>query len=454
VDHAERMRTERIPVLLFKFGLPSVVALLVHALYNIVDRIVVGQGVGPEGLGALALVFPIMLIQFGFCQLLGGGGGALISIRLGEKRPDLAEAILGNVILLTAIVSTTIPILVLSNIDRILGLFGTSDLLLPYAAEYMSIIFLGTPIMMTGFVLSFLVRAEGSPTTSMQMIVIGAVVNIILDPIMVFGFDLGVRGVALATVLAQCCSASWVVYYYLSGRSKIRFHFHLVRLKLSTTRRIMAIGMAPFMMNLAAGIQNGLLNRQLLIYGGDQAVAAIGVIYVVMSVVLLSIFGIADGAQPIIGFNYGARQFDRVRRTLRLAILSATVIVLGAWILIELFPRAVAWPFCSRSPELLDEVASYMRLFMILAPIIGIQIVGARYFQAIGKAAVSIFLAMTRQFIIFLPVLFLLPIWFGLTGVWIAVPVTDLLSAIVTIFWLRHELGLLRKAELREREAI
>ncbi len=450
LDHAERLRSDRIPVLLFQFALPSVVALLVHALYNIVDRIVVGQGVGPAGLAALALVFPVMLIQFGFCHLIGGGSAALISIRLGEKRSDRAEGVLGNAVLLTAMVAFILPTLVLFNIDRILDLFATAGELRPFAREYMEIIFFGTPIMMTGFVLSYLIRAEGSPTTSMQMIILGAVLNIILDPIMVFGLGWGVRGVAIATVLAQSGSAIWGVCFYARRKSVLRFRLKNLRPKRSILGRIMAIGMAPFMMNLAAGIQNGLLNRQLQIYGGADAVAAMGIIYVAMSIVMLSVFGIADGAQPIIGFNYGARQFGRVRETLKIAIFAATAVTFFLWGVIELFPHAVVWPFCSRNQTMLNDAAKYLRLFMILTPVIGVQIIGARYFQAVGKAAASTFLALLRQCFLFIPILFLLPSWFGLIGVWIATPVADLLSMVITVLWLRYETRELDQADRRK----
>ena len=347
MDRAERLGTERVLPLLVRFSIPAIVGMLVQALYNVVDRIFVGNGVGPLGLAGLSVVFPIMLVQMAFVMLVGLGSTALISIRLGEGRREEAEKIMSNalgLLIIIALVGTTAGILFL---DPVLRLLGASEAVLPYARDYLSIILYGAIFQAVSFGLNHMIRAQGSPKIAMATMLIGAITNTILDPIFIFGFGWGVKGAAIATIISQAVSAVWVLSYFLRGKSQLRLNLRgIYRIELSNVLQIASIGFAPFAMQLASSVQNLILNQSLLRYGGDLAISAMSIVFSINTLVLMPIFGINQGAQPILGYNYGAKQYQRVRRLSSMRRLLPPLWLLWAFwppvcFLCSLFPSSV-----------------------------------------------------------------------------------------------------------------
>ncbi|MBN2049613.1 MAG: MATE family efflux transporter, partial [Spirochaetales bacterium] len=335
-------------------------------------------------------------------------------------------------------------VLTMLFLEPLLRIFGASEASLPYAKQYLSIILLGIPLQSIGFGMNNFIRAEGSPKTAMATMMIGAVMNIILDPLFIFVFDLGIRGAALATIIAQGVSSLWVLAYFLGRRTANRLQPEMMRLKPSLIRRIIAVGMAPFAMQLAASVIVALFNTKLLAFGGDTAISVFGIMNSVTMVVLMPIFGINQGAQPIIGYNHGAGFHHRVRQAVRLAAVAATAVVLVGFAFIMGFPRAILGLFNRKDPELLRMGVEGMRVFLSALPVVGFQIVGSGYFQALGKAKKAMFLSLSRQVLILVPALLILPRFLGLKGIWLTGPVSDTLAAVITAFMLYKEF---RKSE-------
>jgi putative MATE family efflux protein len=454
-DRARRMGEGSIPRLLLSFSVPAIVGMMVNALYNVVDRIFIGRGVGPLGIAGATVGFPIMLVLMAFGMLVGMGGAALISIRLGEGKKEEAARILGNSFILLILVSAVLTILGLIFLEPLLRSFGASETILPYARQYVSIILAGSMFMGIGFGMNNFIRAEGNPRIAMATMLIGAVLNIILDPIFIFALNMGIRGAALATILSQAVAAAWVLSYFLGKRSSLPLRGANLRLDPRILRAIVAIGSPPFVMQLAASVLNAILNNQLQRYGGDLAISAMGIMYGIVMFMFMPIFGLNQGAQPIIGFNYGARKYDRVKKTLVLAIVTATAIVMVGFFVTRFFPGALIRLFSGDNPELVDLGSRAMRMFLLMMPVIGFQIVSANYFQAVGKPRPAMILSLSRQVLILIPALLILPRFFGLDGVFIAGPVADLTSAILTGTWLLFELRSLGReagADLRDAE--
>ena len=443
-DRARRMGEGGIPRLLLSFSVPAIVGMMTNALYNVVDRIFIGRGVGALGLAGATVGFPIMLVLMAFGMLVGMGGGALVSIRLGENKKPEAERILGNSLILLIAISAVLTALGLIFLDPLLRLFGASDTILPYAREYVSIVLAGSVFMGLGFGMNNFIRAEGNPRIAMATMLIGAVLNIALDPIFIFGLKLGIRGAALATVLSQAVAAAWVLSYFLGKTSSLSLRAANLKLDLGILRRIVAIGSPPFVMQLAASVLNAILNNQLQRYGGDLAISAMGILYGVMMFIFMPVFGLNQGAQPIIGFNYGAGKYDRVRKTLVLAIGAATAIMLVGFVVTRVFADAVVRLFSGDNPELIALGTQAMRIYLAMMPVIGFQIVSANYFQAVGKPRPAMILSLSRQVLLLIPALLILPRFFGLLGVFLAGPTADLGSAILTGTWLFFELRALR----------
>jgi putative MATE family efflux protein len=328
-------------------------------------------------------------------------------------------------------------------------MFGASEDVLPYAKQYLSVILWGSVFQGIGFGMNNFIRAEGNPKIAMFTMLIGAILNTILDPIFIFIFGLGVRGAAIATVISQGVSALWVLYYFLGGKSLLKIHLKNLKLKLAIVGKIFAIGSAPFSMQIAASLLTAILNKSLGTYGGDVAISGMGVINSITMLILMPIFGINQGSQPIIGYNYGAKRFDRVKETLKLAIAAATVIVVIGFIGTQLFPEQLISLFNSKDKELISFGARALRIFLIFLPIIGFQIVSANYFQAVGKPKQAMFLSLSRQVVILIPALLILPKFFGLDPVLIAGPVADVGSSILTGIWLFIELRHLDEKHLQ-----
>lgn len=438
---------ESIGRLLWKFSIPAIVGMVVNALYNIVDRIFVGRGVGMLGISATTVVFPISLIIMAFGMLVGIGAAAAVSIKLGQQKKDTAEHILGNAFTLTILISVLVTTLGLIFEEPLLKAFGASPDVMPLSKQFMTIILLGAVLQNIGFGLNNIIRSEGNPKIAMLTMLIGAILNTIFNPIFIFGLQLGIRGSALATIVSQSICSIWVLSYFLGKKSTLKLKEKNLRLKANIVKQILAIGMSPFLMQLAASLINVTFNKEFETHGGDIAIAAFGIINSIILLILMPIFGINQGSQPIIGYNYGAKNFGRVKKALKLAILAATAVSTVGFIVVELFPRAIISIFSSTNIELINIGSKGIRIFLSMLPIIGFQIVSANYFQAIGKAKISIFLSLSRQVIILLPLLLILPNVFKLKGIWAAGPTSDFLSSIVTAVFLLREVRHLENSE-------
>jgi len=432
MDRSKQLGEEKISKLLIKFSIPAIVGMLVNALYNLVDRIYIGRGVGPLGIGATTIAFPVMLIMMAFSMLIGIGANSLVAIRLGQNRKEEAEGIFGNAFVLLIVTSLILSIIGLIVLEPMLILMGASEQILPYAKDYMQIILLGGVFQSIGMGMNNFIRSEGNPKIAMYTMLVGAVINTVLDPIFIFGFHWGMKGAALATIIAQAVSAIWVVAYFLRGKSLLKIQRKNLSLKFTYIGSIIALGTAPFAMQIAASVLNLIMNRSLGVYGGDIAISGMGIVNSVVTLMIMPIFGINQGVQPIIGYNYGAQKYDRVKEAYRLAVLLATAIVIIGWIVTRVFPEQIVMLFNNKDTELIAFGTFAIKRFLIFLPIVGFQIVSSNYFQAIGKPAHSALLGLSRQVLILIPALIILPKIFGLNGILSAGPLADAVSSVVT----------------------
>jgi putative MATE family efflux protein len=447
LDRSKQLETEKISVLLWRFSIPAIVGMVVNALYMIIDRIFIGKGVNTLALSGVAITFPIMTIVQAFGMLVGIGSGASVSIKLGQKNRDSAEKILGNAVALTIVISLLITILGLTFKHAILSSFGAGIDTVKYADDFLSILLLGVVFQNMSFGINSIIRAEGNPKMAMITMLSGAVINCILAPIFIFYFHWGVKGGALATVIAQIFSTLWVLSYFLGKKSSLKFKLSNFNLDPNIIKQIFSIGMAPFAMQVAASMVGVILNKDLITYGGDIAVGAMGIINPLIMLFLMPIFGLNQGSQPIVGYNFGARKFGRVKEVLKLTIISATVISTFGFMIFQLFPSQVINIFSKSDPKLLDVGINGLRIYTLMLPIIGFQVVSSNFFQAIGRAKVSIFLALSRQVIILIPLLLILPPMFKLNGIWMSAPISDFLASFITGIFLYREIKYLNKYE-------
>ena len=439
MDHSAQLRDTKISTLLWRFSIPAIVGMLVNALYNIVDRIFVGQGVGSFGIAAIVVGFPYMMLMMSFGMLVGMGSTALVSIKLGERKKDEAELTMGNAFTLMVIVSFLLSIFGLIFIKPILTISGGSEVVLPFAIDYLRIILLGGIFNGIGFGMNNIIRAEGNPRIAMTTMLIGALLNTILDPIFIFLFEWGIKGAAIATILSQLVSAVWVMWYFFSGKSTLRFHLKNLKLNRSIVSKIFTIGTAPFVLQLGATLLNVILNNSLLIYGGNTAISVMGIINSINMLILMPIFGINQGAQPIVGYNYGAQQYNRVKETVKIASLAATGVVIVGFIFIMAFPQGFIVLFNKTDQELISMGVKALRIIQLMLPLVGFQVVGSGYFFAIGKAKEAMFLSLIRQILILIPLVVILPRFMGLIGIFVSIPISDGLAFILTAILLGIE---------------
>jgi putative MATE family efflux protein len=451
LDRTRRLAEDNIPRLLARFSLPAIVGTMAQALYTTVDAIFVGRAVGPEGLAGIGIAFPCMLVLLAFAMFVGFGAAAQVSIRLGEGRKDEAERVLGNATALLGLASLSLTALGLMFLDPLLRLFGASPAVLPYARAYMGIIVAGTSFQVLGFGLNAVIRGEGNPRTAMLTLLIGVALNTILAPIFVFKFGWGMKGAALATVISQGVSATWVLAYFLGGRSLLRLHAKNLRLDGRLALSILVIGSPHFAMQIAASAMNAILIRRLSLYGGDAAISVMTIIYRIALLIIMPIFGINQGAQPIIGYNYGAERFDRVKKALQTAIMAGTGITVVGFLVSMIFPAQLIRIFGGSDPAfavVLKEGPRAMRIAQLMLPLIGFQIISASYFQAVGKPRFALLLMLSRQGLLLIPALLILPLFFRLDGVWAAIPTADLCSSVLTAVCLAFELRHLHNRHL------
>jgi putative MATE family efflux protein len=449
MERSARLGQAAIPRLLLGFAIPAIVGTMAQALYYLIDRVFVGQALGADALAGITVAFPFMLVSMAFAMLIGFGGTALISIRLGEGKKDDAERVLGNSAVLLVIASLLVTIAGLLRLNNILILFGASDTTLPYARDYLRVIVLGSVFQLVSFGLNAAIRGEGNPKTAMLSMLISVVLNAILAPIFIFGFSWGMQGAALATVLSQAVTAVWVVAYFLGDKSVLRLRLRTLRLDGRVCRQLLVLGSPPCAMQLAGSVLQSIMNHQLKTYGGDLAISVFGILYAMFMLVAMPVVGLNQGAQPIIGYNYGARRFDRVKRTLEIAILAATAVTVLGFSVVMLFPGGVIGMFNRHDEALLALGTRALRLATMMMPIVGFQIVSSSYFQAIGKPKTAMLLMLSRQLLVLIPAVLILPHFLGLDGVWIALPVSDLASSLLTGVCLLLELRELKTNHLQ-----
>lgn len=432
MDRSKQLGELSISKLIIKFSIPAIIGMLVNALYNVVDRIYIGQGVGALGIGGTTIAFPVMLIMMAFSMLIGVGANSLVAIRLGQNRKEEAEGIFGNALMLLILSSFLLSVIGLLVLVPFLKFLGASEQILPYAKDYLQIILLGGVFQSVGMGMNNFIRSEGNPKTAMYTMLIGALINTVLDPVFIFVFHWGMKGAALATIISQAVSALWVILYFLRGKSLLKIHRKSLKLKPVFIGSIIALGAAPFAMQIAASVLNFIMNRSLGAYGGDIAISGMGIVNSIITLMIMPIFGINQGVQPIIGYNYGANKFDRVKEAYKMAVVFATVIVVIGWILTRVFPEQLVYLFNNKDAELISFSTFAIRRFLMFLPIIGFQIVSSNYFQAIGKPMHSALLGLSRQVLILIPALIILPKFFGLNGVLSAGPLSDVVSSLVT----------------------
>ncbi len=424
--------------LLVQYSVPAIIASVATSLYNIIDSIFIGRGVGPMAIAGLAITFPLMNLVIAFCMLVAVGGATISSIFLGQKNISRATDVVNNVFVLCLIHSFVFGGITLIFLDEILTFFGATPETLPYAKEFMQVILYGTPIAFVFIGLNNIMRATGYPARAMISALLSVGVNIILDPIFIFVLDWGIRGAAFATVCGQTAAFIWVMAHFLSKKSFIHFQRGNKWLTPMIIKRIYAIGLSPFLMNICACIVVVFINKALLDYGGadgNMAIGAYGILNRTTMFFVMIVFGVTQGMQPILGFNYGAKNFQRVRHTLSIGIWLGVAITTTGWILTEFWPGIIARLF-TVDPTLIAISERGFRIYFIFYPLVGCQIVIQNYFQSVGRPKISIFLSLTRQLIFLLPFLMIFPKRFGIDGVWGAMSASDAIAflfAIVTL---------------------
>lgn len=443
------------------YAVPAILATAASSLYNIIDRIIIGQGVGPLAISGLALTFPIMNLSIAFGTLIGSGSSAIASIRLGERRLKEADLVLGNSLLLTIVISIVASALFLFFLDPMLIFFKASSDTLPYARDFLVIILYGIIISNLFYGLNSMMRSTGHPKKAMVSILLTVALNLVLALLFVLGFHWGIRGAAWATILAQLGGLVWVMAHFLSPKTEVRFTKESIRFDWKITKEVCAIGMSPFLIHLCSCVVIMLINMQLKKYGdmdftnimidgksvagGDLAIGAFGIINSIVGFMVMVIFGLANGLQPIAGYNYGAGRIDRVREALVLAIKWATFVSVVTFTICMIFPKAITGIFTKDYNTTLIT-ARGLRLYVSMFIFTGFQVVTSILFQSMNKAGVSILLSTTRQLLFLVPCLLLLPCWLHTDGVWLSQAVADLLAALITGWVLVYHL---RKGALK-----
>ncbi len=436
-SNANKLGTEPVGKLLWMYALPAIIGMTVTSLYGVIDRIFIGNGVGPFAISGLALTMPITNLMIAFGAMIGAGASTLISIRLGQKRQEDATAILGNAFVLNFLFGISTTILGLLFLEPILRLFGASDATLPYAIDFMQILLIANLYNNNFIGLNNVMRASGYPRKAMWSSLLTVMINIILAPLFIFVFHWGIRGAALATALSQFVGFIWVIAHFSNKGNFIHFQSGFFRLKRKIIKEILAIGLSPFAMNFGASMVGIIFNISLSKYGGggvhsDMAIGAYGIVNTVAILFIMITIGLTMGMQPIVGFNFGAKQNHRALKAYRITAITATAFTTTGFLLAMFIPKQLASLF-TNNPDLIKQSVVALRIIFLMFPIVGFQMVTSNLFQSVGKAYLSIVLSMSRQFLFLIPLLLVLPRLWGLNGVWYAAPVGDLLASILTL---------------------
>jgi putative MATE family efflux protein len=434
--------------LLIKLSVPATIGMLVNVLYNIVDTIFVGQGVGMLGIAALSIAFPIQLLVGALSNAIGIGAASIISRRLGENKNEQAARTAGTVLAANAVIVILMTALIYIFTDQLLRLFGATPTILPPAREYLQIVLVGFFFLSLSMTINGLLRAEGNAAIAMHGMVIGTVLNLILDPWFIFGMHWGIAGAAWATVISQLVAFLYYADFYRKKRSHVQLHREHFRIRFPLLKESFLLGLPNFIQMTGMTLIAIVINQSLNYYGGDRAIASYGLIHKLLSIIIMPLFGLVQGFQPIAGYNYGAQRFDRVREALRTAVATATVIASLGFSLLMLFPRVFVMLFTTDA-RLITATSHDLRIFIMMIPVIGLQFVGAVYFQAAGRKLQALLLSLSRQFIILIPLLLVLPRFFGLAGIWYSFPLADFLSTIITGTALTYELGHLDRKHVK-----
>lgn len=453
MEETKELGTQRIYKLLLKYSIPAIVGMLINAIYNMVDRIFIGNSsdVGSLGIGALSITFPIYVVIMGVAVLFGTGGSILFSTYLGEKREQEARKVLGTSTSLLIISAVVMTILGLIFADPVIRLLGASEQLFEYSKQYISIILIGAIFQNLSLGLNNFVRADGHPKTSMTTMLLGAIINIILDPIFIYGFHWGMYGAALATIIGQMCSSIWVIAHFRGNNCTFKLEAKYMKIDKHIAKRIFTLGISAFIVQVAGSLVSIVINRSLIVHGGDIAVSGMGIINSISTILILPVLGLVQGAQPIIAYNNGAKNKIRIVNTVKLCMIIATIIMIIGFIVINLFSVQLTRAFNSE-PELLDFTSNGLKVWFMALPIIGLQIVGANYFQSVGKFKTAILLNMTRQILYLIPLVIILSNIWGIDGLLHAGPASDTLAFLTTMSFViyeyhKHYKGLLNKKE-------
>ena len=422
--------TKPIGKLLVQYAFPAIIAMIAASLYNIVDRIFIGQIVGPMAISGLAINFPFINLGADFGAAVGIGASTTISVKLGQRDYETAENILGNTVTLNLIIGSSFGIICLIFLDPILRFFGASDATIPYARSFMEVILAGNVISHMYFGMNAVLRAASKPRHAMMATIFTVLMNIILDFIFIRLWGWGIRGAAFATVLSQALALCWQMKQFTNKNEILHLKRGIYRLKKHLVENVISIGISPFLMNVCACIVVIFMNNQLVKYGGDMAVGAFGIAYSVAMIFVMFIIGLDQGMQPIAGYNYGSQQTDRLMRVLKLTIFAAIGIMVVGWLIAHLAPYFCARMF-TKDPELIRQAIKAIQINMMMYPIVGFQMVVTNFFQCIGKVKISIFLSLSRQLLFLIPFLIILPQFFKLDGVWASLPSSDFLASLV-----------------------
>ena len=431
-------KDKKLARLLFKFSAPAVAGMFVNALFNIISRIYVGQDVGAIGIAAITVIFPIGLLYMGFSALIGIGSNALFSIRLGEKRHEEALRVLGNGFILLILMAGMVTTFSYLFLDSLLHFCGADDAILPYSRIYATWAFPGYFLFAIGAGMNHFIRSSGRPKTAMATQFIGAFVNLIAAPLFIFKFGWGIKGAALATVCGQVISFSWVMYCLTGHRARYRLMWHNFKLRLQIVLDVVAIGFSQFAFQMASGVLNVILNHALLKYGGNLAISAMGVALSINTIVIMPTSGISQGAQPLIGYNHGARKYKTSIQTLKMALRWGMLVTTAGFIILEIFARPIATIFNGQDQALITLASRVIRLVNILLPIVPLQMMATTFFQAINQPFKAAFLSLSRQILLVIPLVLILPLFLGLDGVFLAPVMADGISTLLAVYLLKR----------------
>lgn len=429
-ETAAELGTESIGKLLTRYAIPAIIAMTASSLYNMVDSIFIGHGVGALAISGLAITFPLMNLAAAFGSLVGVGASTLVSVKLGQKDYTTAQQILGNVVSLNLIIGIVFTLLTLLFLDPILFFFGASEATIPYARDYMVIILLGNVVTHMYLGLNSVLRSAGHPQKAMIATILTVIINTLLDPLFIYTFNMGIKGAAIATILAQIISLTWLVKLFSQKKELLHFKRGIYRLRKKLVENIIGIGLAPFFMNLASCFIVILINKGLQQYDGDLAIGAFGIVNRIVFLFVMIVMGLNQGMQPIAGYNFGAQQYHRVNHVMKITVMIATIITTSGFIVGELMPRLAVSAFTT-DQTLIQMSADGLRIVVACFPIIGFQMVTSNFFQSIGMAKKAIILSLSRQVLILIPCLIILPLFWGAKGVWFSMPISDAAASLI-----------------------